>query len=310
MRIDYLEYLLEVDKCQSISRAAQKLYIGQTTLSSLVRDMEKEMGFPIFKRIHSGVETTEKGREFLKLADSICMKYRQINLLGKEQEYDRRTVMVLINPSISGAMVFPLNRMIMEHEPYGILNFREYNGLDIGTKIIQGEASIGLTFMSGKEQRRYKSSAIKYNIKVRDMYSDQLYLLVRKDHPLAQEKSVSLEILKHEKLALLPHFLINCDIRMQTDWLQYFHHYTIFTNLYLVKRAVSEQNMISVLSGFSVMYDESFRSDGFQMVPINDLKHKNDLHLCMIHHCYKEMHPLEKKAYHLVPPDRGNFAGV
>lgn len=58
--------------------------------------------------------------------------------------------------------------------------------------------------------------------------------------------------------------------------------------------------MISVLSGFSVMYDESFRSDGFQMVPINDLKHKNDLHLCMIHHCYKEMHPLEKKAYHYI----------
>jgi len=28
---------------------------------------------------------------------------------------------------------------------------------------------------------------------------------------------------------------------MQTDWLQYFHHYTIFTNLYLVKRAVAEQ---------------------------------------------------------------------
>lgn len=78
-----MEYLLEVDKCQSISRAAQKLYIGQTTLSSLVRDMEKEMGFPIFKRIHSGVETTEKGREFLKLADSICMKIQADQPSGK-----------------------------------------------------------------------------------------------------------------------------------------------------------------------------------------------------------------------------------
>ena len=39
MKIEHLSYLREIEKCKSISAAAKKLYIGQTTLSAIIKSI-------------------------------------------------------------------------------------------------------------------------------------------------------------------------------------------------------------------------------------------------------------------------------
>jgi len=40
VRLDYLSDLIEIERCQSISGAAQNLYLGQTTLSTILKNVE------------------------------------------------------------------------------------------------------------------------------------------------------------------------------------------------------------------------------------------------------------------------------
>ena len=78
MRLDYLSDLIEIERCQSISGAAQNLYLGQTTLSTILKNVEAEVGFKIFERLIGGVAPTPDGEAVLSLAKEICAIYECI----------------------------------------------------------------------------------------------------------------------------------------------------------------------------------------------------------------------------------------
>ena len=65
MNFRQLEYVLEVDRCGSINKAAQVLFVSQPAVSSAVRELEAELGFPVFTRSSRGITTTMEGRKFI-----------------------------------------------------------------------------------------------------------------------------------------------------------------------------------------------------------------------------------------------------
>ena len=74
MNFLHLKYLIEVEKYESISKAAQHLYINQPRLSKIIKEIEEEANIKIFERHNKGVVPTTKGREFLSQAKKIVKK--------------------------------------------------------------------------------------------------------------------------------------------------------------------------------------------------------------------------------------------
>ncbi|KXL53423.1 HTH-type transcriptional regulator CatM [Anaerotignum neopropionicum] len=81
MNLTDLKYVIEIDKCGSISLAAKKLYVAQSNLSRAVKELEQEFDIVIFKRTPKGVITTREGQRFLRHAKEI--QY-QINILTNQ----------------------------------------------------------------------------------------------------------------------------------------------------------------------------------------------------------------------------------
>ena len=71
MTFQQLEYVVEISKCGSINKAAQKLFLSQSGISTAVRELEQELGIRIFARSNRGVEFTQEGKEFLSYAISL-----------------------------------------------------------------------------------------------------------------------------------------------------------------------------------------------------------------------------------------------
>ena len=71
MTFQQLTYVVEVSKCGSINKAANKLFLSQSGISTAIRELEEELGIQFFVRSNRGVEFTPDGREFLGYAASL-----------------------------------------------------------------------------------------------------------------------------------------------------------------------------------------------------------------------------------------------
>ena len=67
----YKDYIYEVYRERSISKAAAKLYISQPSLSATIIKVEGRLGMPIFDRSTSPIRLTEFGEIYIKAAEDI-----------------------------------------------------------------------------------------------------------------------------------------------------------------------------------------------------------------------------------------------
>ena len=78
MRLEQLIYILEIEKQKSISKAAEKLFISQPSLSIALNNFEKELGVPIFLRGKHGMQPTLIGQSVLAQAKKILQMVEEL----------------------------------------------------------------------------------------------------------------------------------------------------------------------------------------------------------------------------------------
>ena len=68
MELRHLRYFVALAEHLSFTRAAARVHVTQSTLSHQIRQLEEEVGQPLFDRIGKKVVTTEAGELFLGFA--------------------------------------------------------------------------------------------------------------------------------------------------------------------------------------------------------------------------------------------------
>ena len=81
MTLQQLNYIITISEIGSINRAAEKLYVSQPSLTSAIKELEKELGIVLFNRTARGVTLTAEGVDFLPYARQVYGQY--LNLLEK-----------------------------------------------------------------------------------------------------------------------------------------------------------------------------------------------------------------------------------
>lgn len=82
MKIEQLEQVVKIAEYNSISLAAENMFISQPNLSLSINKLEKELGFQIFTRTNKGVETTPMGQNFVDSAKIILLQLKQLKKMG------------------------------------------------------------------------------------------------------------------------------------------------------------------------------------------------------------------------------------
>lgn len=78
MTLQQLEYIVAVSKEQSFSKAAEKCFVTQPTLSMQIQKLEETIGATIFDRSKQPVVPTEIGKEIIAQALKVLMEGRRL----------------------------------------------------------------------------------------------------------------------------------------------------------------------------------------------------------------------------------------
>lgn len=175
MDLKELNYIVTIAEEGSISRAAEKLYMAQSSLSQFLQLYEAELGTPLFMRTSRGVRATASGSVFIAHARQILLHYRraQSELWDIEELHGGQIELGI--STFRGTYLLPkvLKRF---HEIYPKIHVEitEMDSVDLEGRILEGLLDIALIALP--------AARLKNNIDF--LMKDEIHIVASKDHPV------------------------------------------------------------------------------------------------------------------------------
>ncbi|WP_124100529.1 LysR family transcriptional regulator [Ruminococcus sp. Marseille-P6503] len=195
MNLTHLRYMVEVERLGSITKAAAALYMGQPNLSKAIKEMEREVGIPIFKRSAKGVVATEKGKEFLQYAKAILVQMDKMEALYKENPENSVDFQLLLPRAsyITYAFTEFLNKV--DKTERMDIKFKETNSMDAINAVVECEYNMGIIRYPLNYEAFFISVLEEKNLKAQEIWTYDYVILMSERSPLAGLPDITEEML-------------------------------------------------------------------------------------------------------------------
>lgn len=194
MYLEQFIYLQAIAQNQSISAAADKLFISHQALSRSIHNFEAELGCPLLVRTNRGVSFTEEGKYVLEIAERVVSAIKDMNqhfqaterpvagelrLLFNKQEYEYRFSRVL--------------SYFYKYYPALQLHYQVVGNADMVRLLDEGQADVGICDFI--ELEGISNFNIPDTLTLTEFYRERLGVIFNKESPLNQYKKISLKTL-------------------------------------------------------------------------------------------------------------------
>lgn len=196
MTLLQMQYLLEIDRCGSMNRAAQSLYITQSALSSAIAEVERELGISVFRRTNRGTVPTEDGRELLaQIAPIVEQSRRLTRYYSRRRDEDMAHLSVAAQryPFCAQAFVELLRSM---EQPAAQMSLKEMDMAAVIAEVAAGTSDLGVIFLSDLTEAYIRRTLEEKNLEFEPLAALHPHVFMRKGHPLSGRESVTVEDLR------------------------------------------------------------------------------------------------------------------
>ena len=173
MTLQQLIYVVTVADETSMNRAAQRLYLAQSSLSAGIHSLEEELGFSLFRRSNRGVAPTPEGEEFLAYARQIVSQYR----LTEERFILKRQVKKQFS-------VRP------DEYAFGIYECRTAEILE---NVRSCKSEVGVLYLDDFNREVLEKLLADSGLEFTELFPCHTYVFLAAGHPLAERPLITLE---------------------------------------------------------------------------------------------------------------------
>ncbi len=192
MTLQQIHYALTVMEEGSMNKAAEKLFVSQPTLTSAIRELERDANITIFNRTSHGVILTNEGREFLMYARQVYQQYEMLQ--------DRYSVKGNIRKRFCVSTQhysFVVKAFVETVKKYDTASYdfaiKETRTLDVIEETGNSSSEVGVLYVS-EYNRKYISRLLsERNLEFHPLSTCSAYVYLYKEHPLAGRKSIRFE---------------------------------------------------------------------------------------------------------------------
>ena len=194
MDIQHLKYFVEVAKQKNFTKASQILLVSQPSISKMIKSLEDELKITLLDRSERKIELTDAGvivyEQALKILQSVEDVYASVNELVQVK---KGSIKLGLMPT-TGVLLFPNVLAGFKKEyPQIDIQMLEYNAKQLKLKVEQGDIDLGITVLPVNSQL----------FETIPLLSEELVVLVDREHWLVKRESVRLSDLKNESFILL-----------------------------------------------------------------------------------------------------------
>lgn len=192
----YLKYVLEIERTGSISQAAQNLYMAQPNLSKAIKDLEKDLGYNVFKRTSSGVAITEQGAEFLYHARKIMEQMAEIEKLSDRK--DAQNVQFKISIPRGSYIANGFTSFVADLQiPHGIdITINETNALQTISNVADRGYNMGIIRYQLSDEENFRIRLKNNKLEQETIWEFEYVLVMSENHPLAAKEKIFVEDLQ------------------------------------------------------------------------------------------------------------------
>ncbi|PIC63382.1 hypothetical protein CSV79_12150 [Sporosarcina sp. P13] len=193
MNIQKLKYFIAVVEHGTISKAAIALNMSQPPLSAAIRSFEEELDVDLFNRVGKRIHLNDTGKLLYKRGKELLASAEIIIQEIHEHHKGNRGHVTIGCSTIANLTIIP-----------EVVQYFNENDIPISIHVKEGNAAYIL------EQIRHHKMDIgilrnvfnKEDLHTTTLLSERLLVALPPSHPLVNNKSITLEELKHEKFFL------------------------------------------------------------------------------------------------------------
>lgn len=198
MELRHLRYFVAVAEELHFGRAAARLHIAQPPLSRQIRDLEREVGTPLFERVARGVVPTAAGRAFLVEA-RLTLAQAERALRGARRAAQGETGRLrvgFVEAATSSGLLPDVLGFFRLHLPNVGLSLFEMRSSQQEEALRDDRIDVGLLHDVPADADRWLS--------VEPVYEDPIVVALSSAHPAAKRARLTLADLAGESFVLFP----------------------------------------------------------------------------------------------------------
>ncbi|MCQ2558594.1 MAG: LysR family transcriptional regulator [Oscillospiraceae bacterium] len=193
MTLNQMKYFCTAARAQSITKAAQELYVTQPTVSIAIRELEVELGTVLFYRQGNQLVLTDEAREIYNKCTYILAYCNEMVAESNNQQRERPPVRIGIPPMLSTVFFPHLLDAFQEAHPGLSVRLEEYGSIRACNLVQNDTLDLALVNMEHEEISKFNSKIL---------LQEHLVACVSPKHPLAGRESIRPEELGKTKLIL------------------------------------------------------------------------------------------------------------
>jgi LysR family positive regulator for ilvC len=241
MTPELLDHFLVVAKYLNISKAAEALFMDNSSLGRQMTKLEDYFGVQLLIRSNRFVELTPAGKELAEAAPHLLKSVSDVKNRVRRASASSSVSLSIATLNVAYQPLFELYNTFKERNPGISLNIRNVEPGQVIDYVLNDSADIGVESSTKVDDYPGVFSSITID-------KMEYCLMVNSRHPLAEKKSVSLEELSDEAFVVM-------DSKLPEKFLQAFKKYNGFISQLQESPhlAISWQDMVlQVLAGTGI----------------------------------------------------------
>jgi DNA-binding transcriptional LysR family regulator len=197
MDLRQLSYFVAVAEEGQFTRAATRVAVAQPAVSAQIRRLERELGEVLFRRDRRSVTLTDAGEALLPHARAaLAAAERGRDAIASLREVLRGRLRIGVAGPVDQRLGQALGEFHRAHPAVDVL-LTSQNNEPLLEAVANGHVDVGIVQIGAQR--------LPPQIRTRVIASEELVLVVSRDHPLADRKSATLAQLRDQPFVTLVH---------------------------------------------------------------------------------------------------------